>query len=97
MKKKKAYLHIDNGGITFKLRSQVLGDQDRLVCPMLVIESKHFVTQTNQMKIPMCAESVRTLITYLENELRSLESSNEYKNAKQNTPLAGRPIEILEK
>lgn len=96
--KTKAYLNINNGGISFDLQSQVLGKKDKeTICPMLVIKATHFVTQTNEMKIPMSSRSLRNLISYLENELHILEQSKRYKQAESQEPLAGSELQIIDK
>jgi len=95
--KEKMYLHINNGGITFDIESDSFNGLKSRVSPLLVVEAKHFGFQTNQMKIPMRAECLKSLGEYLIEQSKLFEEYPEYVEADIKEPLTGSRIERWEK
>lgn len=91
---KKAYLHINNGGISFHIEENRFVGNEMRVCPELVIESKHFGYQTNQMRLPMSIASLETLGLYLLEQSKEFKQHPSYLEAELNSPLEGKGIEV---
>jgi hypothetical protein len=64
---KKAYIHINNGGISFKITPETLDLKyvsESLQFAQLEISANHFGIQTNSMQIPMTSKMLLDLSNF---------------------------------